>query len=169
MNTKDYQRSMHISSTPDKVFEGITQRIPEWWSKDYKGAAKDKGDEFTVRFGSTFKTMRITDVIENKKVEWLCIDQLIEMPDGMQPLKNKQEWVGNKIIWEVEQNDKDTILKFKHVGLTPEVECWSVCEPGWEQTLKSFTELLHSGAGKPFDMLDDEHLAKAKQHAAKTK
>ncbi len=160
----NYQNSITVTSAPHEIFEAITQRIPEWWSRDFHGEAKNKEDEFTVRFGPTFKTIRITNVVADKLVEWLCIDQHIEMPPGMKPIKNPSEWVGNKIIWEISPNDTGSTLTHSHIGLTPEVECWAVCEQGWNQTLQSISQLLTTGCGKPFIQLDDEHLTKAKQY-----
>jgi uncharacterized protein YndB with AHSA1/START domain len=167
MKNSNYQKSIIVAAPPGEVFEAVTQRIPEWWSKDFAGLSKSTGDEFTVRFGPTFKTMRVTEVVMDSKIEWLCIDQHIEVPPGMEPLKNKAEWVGNSIIWEVEPGDGVTILKHTHIGLNPEVECWAICEQGWDQTLQSISQLLTTGIGRPFVQLDDEHLGKAKEYLAK--
>lgn len=167
MKNENYQKSIILTAAPHEVFEAITQRIPGWWSKDFLGLAQSKGDEFTVRFGSTFKTMRITDVVRDQKIEWLCVDQHIEVPPGIEPLKNNAEWVGTNIIWEIEADDGITTLKHTHIGLTPAVECWAICEQGWDQTLQSVANLLTTGVGRPFEQLDDEHLGKAKEYLAK--
>ncbi len=71
----DFETSLVIKNSPREVFETITSRIPEWWSTDFEGAASKENDEFTVRFGNTFKTMRIEAVEPDKLVVWRCIDQ----------------------------------------------------------------------------------------------
>jgi hypothetical protein len=167
MKNSNYQKSIILTATADEVFEAIIQRIPEWWSKDFLGSAIRKGDEFTVRFGPTFKTMRITKVVRDQRIEWLCVDQHIVVPAGIEPLKNKTEWVGTSIIWEIKADEATTTVEHTHIGLTPEVECWAICEQGWDQTLQSFANLLTTGIGQPFVQLDDEHLERAKQYLAK--
>jgi hypothetical protein len=166
-NKQDYQKTLLVKTTPTLLFDAITKHIDKWWSENYQGVARSKDDEFTVTFGATFKTIRISFVEENKKVSWLCIDQYIEMPPGISPLKNKREWVGQTITWEIEADGKGSILKHMHIGLTPQVECWGVCETGWDQTLKSLTSFLETGKGMPFEQLDKEHLDRALEHQRK--
>lgn len=105
--------------------------------------------------------MRITNIVTNKKVEWQCINQQIETPPGIPPLKNKKEWVGNTILWEITETESLTILNMTHYGLTPMVECYGICEQGWNQSLESIDKLIKNGTGMPFVQLDEEHLKKA--------
>lgn len=161
---QNYHKKVKVNATPKQVFEAVTKSINEWWSENFQGRAEKEGDEFTARFGATFKTMRITFVEENRKIIWLCIDQHIETPPGIAPLNNKQEWVGNNIVWEIEEEATGSIIKHTHIGLTPDVECWGVCETGWDQTLKSLASLLDTGTGMPFEQLDEEHMERALEH-----
>lgn len=161
MNDNHYSRSMLLPSSAAAVFDAITRRIPDWWSRGFIGSASKADDEFTVRFGPTFKTIRILKASEPTDVTWLCIAQQIVMPDGMTPLKNPSEWVGHTISWHMAQEADDCRLTLTHIGLTPESECWVVCEPGWDQTLKSLEKFLLDGFGHPFQVLDQEHLAQA--------
>lgn len=163
LENNNYKNTISLNVSLQEVFNAVTQRIPEWWSSDFSGSTKNTGDEFTVRFGNTFKVMRIQNVVPDTRVEWVCINQHIEMPEGMEQLKNPTEWVGNSIIWELVATGSETKLSLTHIGLTPEVECWSVCEPGWNQTLNSLQSLLTKGSGKPFEKLDEEHLQRARK------
>jgi hypothetical protein len=169
MNDNYYSRSILLRSSAEAVFNAITQRIPDWWSREFTGSASKADDEFTVRFGPTFKTMKISKASEPTDVTWLCIAQQIVMPDGLTPLKNPSEWVGNTISWHIAREADECRLTLTHIGLTPESECWVVCEPGWDQTMKSLEKFLLDGCGQPFQALDEEHLAQAlsKQSADK--
>ena len=160
----NFNRSIKVNSSPTEVFTAITEQIQDWWSKNYEGLASKVDDQFTVRFGNTFKTMRIESIEPNKEVVWRCIDQHLEMPEGMKQLSNKREWVGNTLIWSIELRISGTDLKLIHEGLTPEVECWGVCEQGWDQSLQSLKSLLSTGKGNPFEQLDEQHLQKAKTY-----
>ena len=161
MKTFDYQKSITIKTTTEKVFSVLTSQIQEWWTKDFEGSSKNEGDEFSVHFGETFKTMQILEIIPNEKVTWLCIDQHLEMPLGIPALKNKKEWVGNKIRWRIDEIGETTQLQLTHEGLNPTVECWDVCEQGWDQSLQSLKQLLEKSSGLPFQQLDIEHLNNA--------
>ncbi len=144
------------------VFRALTERIPEWWTCDFQGSSSRLDDEFTVRFGPTFKTMRIAKVDIPLSVAWLCVAQRIVMPDGLAPLRDDAEWVGQTIRWTIRPDGKGAVLTLFHEGLSPESECWVVCEPGWDQTLQSLGLLFETGTGRPFAALDSEHLALAK-------
>lgn len=161
-----HQVNRHLKAGPAQVYRALTQRIPEWWSSDFEGLAAQLGDEFTVRFGDTFKTLRISTATPFEQVDWLCVGQRIVLPEGMTPLRNESEWVGQTIRWTLRPEGPGTAISFYHEGLTPESECWAVCEPGWDQTLESLVLLLETGAGRPFKHLDDEHLAAARAKQA---
>ena len=153
--------SLAMPASPEQIYHALTTRISDWWSSEFEGSALHPGDVFTVRFGSTFKTMRIEEANPCRKVVWLCTNQRIDMPEGMKPLVNPAEWVGQKIHWEILAAEDGSVLKFFHEGLTPEVECWAVCESGWDQTLDSLVKLLDCGTGQPFQVLDSGHLKRA--------
>lgn len=160
----NFQTSIVVKKPISKVFDTISNGIELWWSTDFEGRADSIGAVFSVRFGNTFKTMRIDSIQRNQQITWQCIDQFLEMPEGMKQLKNPKEWVGNKLIWNFNEIAGTTTLNFIHEGLTPEVECWGVCEQGWDQTFISLKNLLLKGKGNPFVKLDPQHLQKAKDY-----
>jgi hypothetical protein len=162
----NYSKTQLLSVEADKAYQALTHRIPEWWSSDFEGSAADVGDGFTVRFGSTYKRMRITAAEPQLHVAWICEEQRIVMPQGMTPLANPAEWVGQTIRWRLQAEGPSTRLTLVHEGLTPESECWSVCEPGWDQTVQSLVLLLQTGTGRPFAHLDEAHLARARSNHA---
>ena len=155
------RRTLSSPCSPEQIYHALTARISDWWTSDFEGGASHPGDTFTVRFGSTFKTMRIVEAIPHRTVVWLCTDQRIEMPEGMAPLANPAEWVGQNIHWNIRAAGGGSVLEFFHEGLTPGVECWAVCESGWGQTLNSLVKLLECGTGQPFQVLDSGHLERA--------
>lgn len=161
---QNFQTSLSVESPMKEVFSVISSRIPQWWSSDFEGSSDQKDAEFTVRFGNTFKTMKIESIEPGKEIVWRCIDQHLEMPDGMAPLSNKKEWVGNRLVWSFTEDNGISTINLVHEGLTPEVECWGVCEQGWDQTFISIKNLIQTGKGNPFVMLDEIHLKKAKAY-----
>ena len=77
----DYQYTFLVKKNILSVFQAITQQIPKWWTEDFEGSADKVNDEFTVRFSTTFKTMKVQELIPNEKIVWLCIDTLIDIPE----------------------------------------------------------------------------------------
>lgn len=90
--------------------------------------------------------MAVEELIPNKKVAWNVTDSLIDIPD----LKNKTDWINTKIVWEISAQDNQTELRLKHFGLTPQVECYNICEGGWHNFTDSLTEFINTCIGKPF-------------------
>lgn len=139
----DYKNSMAVNSTPGVVFSALTTGIPAWWSEDYSGAATKVNDEFTVRFkGKNAISMRIVEIVPNRKITWECVDFFIDVTPE---LHDKKEWIGTKVFWEI----GDGRLEMKHEGLTPAFECYKFCEAGWTQFLGSLQQMLNGGAAMP--------------------
>ena len=142
----NYHSSFFVNSSGQAAYRAITESIAEWWTEDFSGTANTLNAEFTVRFGTTFKTMKVIELIPNEKVVWSCIDTLIDMPE----LKNKEEWKDTKIVWEIEKKSQHTNISLTHIGLTPRVACYAICEKGWESFLESLKSFLEKGKGTPF-------------------
>jgi uncharacterized protein YndB with AHSA1/START domain len=144
---KDYQKTIAVNKPLEEVFVAITQHISKWWSNDLKGAAARTGDSFDIAFGNTRKTFSITEMIPNRRVEWICVKAHIDSPS----LKNKSEWVGTTLIWTLSANDRGlTTLGYLHKGLNESFECYSVCEEGWDYFLSSLESFLKTGRGRPY-------------------
>lgn len=86
------------------------------------------------------------NLIPNIKISWLVTDSLIDIPE----LKNKSEWLDTRIVWEIFSLDTQTELHLTHFGLTPQVECYYICENGWHNFTDSLTEFIITGTGMPF-------------------
>ena len=145
----DYQKSMTINKPVKEVYESITEHISDWWSEDLTGTSAHAGDSFAIAFGKTRKTFEIVEAIPGKVVIWKCVEAHIDMPS----LKNKAEWVGTRMIWTLNAEDKATTLTFMHQGLNKNLECYDVCEAGWNEFLDSLLSYLKTGEGKPHLMV----------------
>jgi len=83
------------------------------------------------------------EVIPNEKVVWLVTDSNLDFT------KNKSEWTGTKIIFDVSKINNKTQLRFTHVGLVPAIECYDGCSGAWEDLIqKSLFSLITNGEGK---------------------
>jgi hypothetical protein len=142
----DYQKTISVARSADEVYAAITQHIADWWSNDLSGAAAEKEDSFTIRFGNTQKTFQIEAAEPGQLVTWACNKAYIAHP----ALNNKSEWERTKMYWTLADTDGGTTIDFKHEGLNPGVECYKICEAGWDQFLASLEAYLATGEGMPY-------------------
>lgn len=144
MNVTDYQHRFTVRATPEQVFEAIT-RVSEWWTINTEGNSKALDDEFTVQFGDVHLTkQRITEAVPGKRVVWRVIESLLPW------LKDREEWKGTELVFDIAATNKGTELTFTHIGLTPQVECFYQCEKGWDYFIgESLYKLITQGAGLP--------------------
>jgi hypothetical protein len=147
MKTKtalDYTTTILVGQTPAKAFKAINN-VAGWWTENIEGSTQKLNDEFTVHFGETFITMRVTEMIPNSKVVWLVTDCYKDWVQG-----NKKEWNGTKISFEIFEKDKKTQIRFTHHGLIPTLECFDGCSNAWgEYVQQSLHNLVTTGTGEP--------------------
>jgi hypothetical protein len=143
MDQQDYQCHISVKASPDEAFEGIC-KVAAWWARHVEGSSKNLNDVFTTHFGETFGTFKIVEFEPGKKITWLTVDCHLDL------LKNKKEWQGTKIEWEISAKDNSTQISMKHVGLIPGIECYNDCEKGWNFFIKeSLAGFLNEGKGLP--------------------
>lgn len=141
--SKDYHREIVLDVSPEQAFKGIAQ-VNKWWAKKFDGRAEKLNDVFTVRFGETFVTFRVSECVVNSRVAWDVTDCYLHW------LSDKTEWTGTKVLWEIEEKADGTEIRFTHIGLRPEIECFAACQRGWdEHMLGSLPLLLTKGKGQP--------------------
>ena len=87
-------------------------------------------------------TQKLVEVIPDKKVVWEVTDSNLSF------LEEKDEWTGTKISFELAEKDGKTEVRFTHLGLTPESECYEACFNGWSGLLKKNLFNLITGNGK---------------------
>ncbi len=144
MATSDFSIILRVNRTPEDVFNAIID-IRGWWSADFKGASQKLHDVFEVRFSDMhYSRQELTEVIAGKKIVWLVTDSHLSF------LRNKSEWTGTTICFEISENNKQTQIRFTHHGLIPQIECFGDCSKGWNYYLKeSLVPFINEGKGNP--------------------
>lgn len=150
---KNFTTSLNLGSKDDQIYKALTNHIRDWWTEMFEGSAEEVGNTFTIRFGSqVFKTMRVEELIQNRKVAWRVNDALIDLPD----LVNKEEWINTVIVWDIWARSDGADLRVTHIGLTPDVECFELCSNGWNSFLYSLKNFITSGLGSPFTLAESD-------------
>lgn len=148
----DYSRLMTLAAPAERVFNAIAtlDGVRQWWSTDVVGTST-VGD--VLRFGFSLSThgewivMRVDEAIKPSTVRWTCVAQYVA-PAG---ISKHDEWIGTEVSFRILAVGPDTTeLRFGHAGLNPALECYSVCENGWNHFLDSLVSFVEAGAGWPF-------------------
>jgi hypothetical protein len=144
MQNQDFTASFLVDQSPEEVFNAVNN-VRGWWSEEIEGSTDKLNAEWSYHYEDLHRCkMKITALIPGKKVEWLVTDNFFSFT------KDKKEWVGTKIIFEISKKGNQTQLVFTHQGLVPEYECYSVCFDAWTGYIKkSLYNLVATGEGNP--------------------
>jgi hypothetical protein len=131
MGNNDFNSSISAKISADEAIKRIG-RVPEWWGVTFSGNSEKQNDQFIVKMGGdSFFNFTVTELIPGKRVVWLVTDCYMPW------YTDKKEWLNTRLIFDVTENNGLTELKFTHEGLTPEVECFKDCKPGWTHWIKT--------------------------------
>ena len=143
MGPTDFTAILSAPGTPQATYDTINN-VAAWWTEDIEGSAGRQGNTFTVRFGSTWKTFQVTELVPASKIVWTVTDCC--MPWN----KDTTEWTGTTVVFEITDINGQTTIHFTHHGLVPELACFDACKNGWGHYLQgSLPALLATGAGNP--------------------
>ena len=143
MQNNNFHRTITVKASPGEALKKISQ-VDLWWAKTFSGSAEKLNDKFTVTFGKTFVDFQIKELVPNKKVVWQVTDCHLDW------INNKKEWNDTEVVFEVLEKENATQILFTHIGLVPEVECYTDCEVGWTGHItNSLVMLITEGKGMP--------------------
>ena len=144
MNTADFTTTILVDETPREVFSAIN-KVRGWWSEEIKGSTNKLNEEFNYHYEDVHRSkMKIVEFVPDKKVVWLVLENYFKFTN------DKTEWTGDKIIFEITEQDNKTQLRFTHQGLVPEYECFNICRGAWTTYIqKSLYNLITTGKGQP--------------------
>src|SRR5208283_3664133 len=121
MTNKNYTASFMVDQSPEEVFAAINN-VRGWWSGEIDGRTDQLGAEFTYRYENIHRSVqKITERAPGKKIVWHVVDADINF------VKDKKEWNGTDIVFEIAKEGGKIELRFTHVGLVPTIECYGKC------------------------------------------
>ncbi len=144
MKNKGFTTTFRVSQTPKEVFDAVND-VRGWWSGEIDGTSDRLGAEFTYRYRDLHRsTQRITEWVPGRKVVWRVLDGHLGF------VKDKAEWKGTEIVFEIARKGDETELRFTHVGLVPAFECYGDCSGAWGFYINdSLRSLIATGQGRP--------------------
>ena len=144
MKTQDYTITLAVDRSPAEVFDAINN-VRGWWSEEIEGRTDQLGAEFRFRYQDLHhSTQKITELVPGRKVVWHVLESRINF------VKDKTEWQGTDVVFEIIDKGGKTELHFTHVGLVPAIECYGNCSGAWGFYInESLRGLIATGTGQP--------------------
>jgi Activator of Hsp90 ATPase homolog 1-like protein len=139
-----FNAAFSVDQTPEEVFHAINN-VRGWWSEDIEGGTDKAGDEFTYRYQDTHRCrIKVTELVAGERVTWRVLDNYFDFT------QDKAEWKDTEIRFELAAHGGKTEIRFTHIGLVPEYECFDICSNSWGFYLcTSLRALIRMGRGLP--------------------
>jgi hypothetical protein len=133
-----------VDQSPEEVLDAINN-VQGWWSEEIDGSSDKLGAEFKFHHKDPHRsTQKITEFVPGKKVVWHLSEARLNF------VKDKTEWNGTEVVFEITRKDGKTELGFTHVGLVPAFECYGDCSGAWGFYINnSLCSLITTGKGQP--------------------
>ena len=143
MTTTNFTTTVTIDQTAEEVYNAINN-VKGWWHGTIEGSAQKVNDEFSYWFKEFhFSKQRVVELVPNQKIVWLVTDSDLKF-------QKNNEWTGTKLIFEINEVNDKTEVRFTHEGVVPTFECYGDCSWGWTQLIQeSLPSWIMTGKGLP--------------------
>ena len=142
--SRSYATSFTVEQSPDAVFAAILD-VGAWWTGQIDGDAGEVGAEFAYRhLPQHYSRQRVVVLEPGRRVVWRVTDSHLDF------VSEPTEWTGSEIAFDIVPAGAGAELRFTHVGLVPDVECYGACSTAWRHYIDgSLRSLITTGKGLP--------------------
>lgn len=139
---ESYTTSFTVDQPPEAVFAAINNPRA-WWSEDIEGTTDKIGATWHYHFRDIHRaTIKVTEMMPGR-VAWHVLDSVFNFT------ADPREWADTRIVFDVVAKGNQTQVRFTHIGLVPDHECYEVCENAWGTYVGSLRSLITTGTGFP--------------------
>jgi len=144
MTDQSFTTTFSVDRTPQEVFDAIND-VRAWWSAEVEGSTDVEGEVFTFRVKDLHRSqIRVTELVPGDRVVWTVLENYMSF------VEDQTEWVGTQIRFDLTGRGGGTEVRFTHVGMLPDHECYDVCSKAWDYYLReSLPNLVTTGEGRP--------------------
>jgi hypothetical protein len=150
MSDPSFSTTFLVDQTPAQAIAAVTD-VRGWWSDRITGSTDQLDAEFHYDNGDLHQsTMRIIELVPDRVVVWECLDNRFGF------VEDPTEWIGTTLRFEVSPEAGKTRVRFTHVGLVTDYECYDVCANAWSGYVgDSLRALITTGTGNPDNAVRD--------------
>jgi hypothetical protein len=158
----DYSTSFTVQQSADEVYAAVLN-VGAWWTGEIEGRANEVGAEFAYRhLPQHYSLQRVVELEPGRRVVWQVVDSKLAF------VSEPSEWTGSEIVFDIlpatdgnghtraiasgpdHLHPVGSELRFTHVGLLPDVECFGACSTAWRHYINgSLHSLITTGEGLP--------------------
>lgn len=144
MKKDDFTRTIMVDQSPEEVFSAINN-VRGWWSENIEGETDRLNAEFNYHYKDVhICRLKIVEFVPGEKITWLVVNNYFNFT------RDKSEWTGSKICFDISGKGQQSQIRFTHLGLVPQYECYEVCADAWGNYISgSLRNLITTGKGEP--------------------
>jgi hypothetical protein len=144
MSDASFTTAFTVPQSPAEAYTAIND-VRAWWGEEIDGSTDLVGAEFTYRHEAIHRsTQRVTALVPDERVEWHVVEGYLSFT------QDTAEWTGTDVVFEMARRDGRTEVRFTHIGLAPEIECFGTCSNAWAYLINtSLRGLITTGKGEP--------------------
>jgi len=149
MSDQSFQYQFTVDRRPEVVWAAVSDP-KSWWSQEVDGVADREGATFRYHYQDVHRcTFRVTEAVPSRRLVWHVTENSFNFT------KDRAEWVGTVVVFELAAKGGGTEVTFTHRGLVPAYECFEICRDAWTGYLSgSLRDLILTGRGQPNPLED---------------
>lgn len=144
MQQKDFTTAITVHAPPEKALAAI-QDFRGWWSEEIQGPTDQLNATFFYHYKDVHLChLQLVEQVPGKRVVYRVTDNRFNFTS------DTSEWVGTRLVFDLEPQAGGTRIRFTHEGLVPSYECYAVCQDAWTSYIQgSLKSYIETGTGKP--------------------
>jgi hypothetical protein len=117
---------LFVDRSPGEAFTAVVD-VRQWWSGEIDGVPDRIGAVFTYRHGDVLRsTQQVTQSVPGRRVAWHVIEGYLAFS------ADPYAWTGTEITFDLVAVGGGTEIRFTHVGLVAELDCFESCAAAWQ-------------------------------------
>ena len=140
----DFTCSFVTAKSAEAIYEAVLD-VGSWWSENIEGSPRQLGGEWVYDNLPVHHTLfRVTELVPGKRVVWEVLKNQLSF------VTDQNEWVGDRLVFEITPEAESHRLTFTQRGLTPADQCYAICDNAWTGYIAgSLRARIEVGKGSP--------------------